>query len=71
MSRDELIKNLCPTPDQWRAMEVQEFHERVGLILGYLLERDQAKGVMHSTSSFLGGILGGFLAFLTSIGVRG
>ena len=50
---------------------MQEFHERVGRILGYLLERDQAKGVMHSTSSFLGGVLGGFLAFLTSIGVRG
>jgi len=71
MSRDELIKNLCPTPEEWRVMGVQEFHERVGRILGYLLERDQAKGVMRSTSSFLGGVLGGFLAFLTSIGVRG
>ena len=71
MSNDELIKNLCPTPEEWRVMGVPEFHERVGRILGYLLERDQAKGVMHSTSSFLGGVLGGFLAFLTSIGVRG
>ena len=67
----DLLKALCPSPAEWKAMPTDEFQERVGKCLGYLLNRDQQRIVASSFSSFVGGIIGGAAAFLSFLGLKG
>jgi hypothetical protein len=68
MSSDELIDVLCPSPDEWKKMEAHEFQFRVGKCLHYLLGRDRYRLYIASLSSFVGGVIGGIVAY---VGMRG
>jgi hypothetical protein len=68
MANDKLLDAICPSPEEWKAMEREEFQERVGKCLGYLLERDQTRITVSSVFAVIGGLIGGALA---SLGLKG
>ena len=70
MSNGGLLNALCPSPEEWAAMETKEFQERVGKCLGYLLYRDQQRLVVSSISSFIGGLVGGAVTMLAYLGFK-
>lgn len=69
MSKDELLEALCPAPDKWEDMNQKDFQRMAGKCFWYLLHRDQENRVKTSLSSFIGGVIGGFLAFFGMKGV--
>lgn len=77
MANGELLKALCPSPDEWRDMETKDFQERVGKCLGYLLERDQVRTEVkpntkvNAGAAFVGGIIGGASTVLGYLGLKG
>jgi len=71
MANGELLKALCPSPEEWKDMEQTEFQEHAGKCLGYLLKRDQYRLMVSSAASFIGGIVGGIGTVLTYIGLKG
>jgi prolipoprotein diacylglyceryltransferase len=70
MANGDLLKALCPSPEEWKLMEQKEFQEHAGKCLGYLLHRDQQRKMIDSGASFIGGIIGGAIALLGYLGLK-
>lgn len=68
MSKDELLDALCPEPDAWEKMDQKAFQSMAGKCFWYLLHQDQKNRFKNTASSFIGGVIGGFLAFF---GIKG
>lgn len=69
MSKDELLDVLIPSPGEWAAMEQGEFQEKMGKCMAHLLRKEQGRTAIGTLSSFIGGVIGGFLAFFGMKGV--
>lgn len=69
MSKDELLDVLIPSPEEWAAMEQGEFQEKMGKCMAHLLRKERGRTAIGTLSSFIGGVIGGFLAFFGMKGV--
>ena len=63
-----MLDALCPEPDAWEKMDQKAFQSMAGKCFWYLLHQDQKNRFKNNASSFIGGVIGGFLAFF---GIKG